>query len=424
MRRRLHLALASILLAAPACAAEFPADAYTLEDCARLALRNNAELQTAEQGITIAKQRVMEAAFLFLPEVGVQASATRYSARYPFALRPNFRSILLFPSERENIYSGQAYMSMPLYEGRRNINTLNMSQAALKQAQSKYDAAKLDILYVIKKVFFQLLLAQEVSSAAEDASQRAEGMLKSVSGRWERVEAEALACELRAAQTETRHSMDVARLEFLKGLNKEFDAPVKVVGKLETTPVEINIQKALIWATELRPELKSQTYKAQMDAIAVNLTLGRRYPTVALGLDYELTDQSFPLKQNNWDATVGVKLPFAVDFWTQHTQKLAEQRQGEIARAELQDQVELEVRRAYMDMGYWQAEWPRREVELKALQALVDEAGRQSGSAPLEPLRAQARLFKARQAYLNALTEHILARARFERAVGRQLAAE
>jgi outer membrane protein TolC len=391
----------------------------------RLALRNNAELQTAEQGITIAKQRVLEAAFLFLPEVGVQASATRYQARYPFVLRPNFRSIYLQPSTQDNIYSGQAYMSMPIYEGRRNINTLDMSQAALKQAQSKYDAAKLDILYSIKKVFYQLLLAQEISSAAEDVSQRTEGMLKSVSGRWERVEAESLASGLRAAQTEARHSMDVARLEFLKGLNKEFDAPVKVAGKLETAPAEVNIQKALIWATELRPELKSQTYKAQMDAIAVNLALGRRYPTVALGVDYELTDQSFPLKQNNWDATVGVKLPFAVDFWTQHTQKLAEQRQGEIARAELQDQVELEVRRAYMDMDYWQAEWPRRETELRTLQALVEEASRQAGSAvSLESLRAEARLFNARQGYLRALTEHILARARFERAVGRQLAAE
>jgi len=419
-----RLALASLLLAAPLCAAEFPADTYTLDDCVRLALRNNAELQTAEQGITIAKQRVMEAAFLFLPEVGVQASATRYSARYPFALRPNFRSILLFPSNQDNIYSGQAYMSMPLYEGLQNVNTLNMSRAALKQAQSKYDAAKLDILYAVKKVFYQLLLAQELSSAADDSARKADDALKAFSGtRWERLEAQALASDVRAAQSESRHSMEVARLEFLKGLNKEFDAPVKVTGKLETAPAEVNIQKALIWATELRPELKSQTYKAQMDAIAVNLALGRRYPTVALGLDYELTDQSFPLKQNNWDATIGVKLPFAFDFWTQHTQRLAEQRQGEIARAELQDQVELEVRRAYLDMGYWQAEWPRREEELKTLQALVEEA-RQGAAQALESLRAQARLFGARQAYLKAVTEHILARARFERAVGHQLASE
>ena len=67
MPRRLRLACAALLLAAPLCASEFPTDTYTLDDCVRLALRNNGELQTAEQGITIAKQRVMEAAFLFLP---------------------------------------------------------------------------------------------------------------------------------------------------------------------------------------------------------------------------------------------------------------------------------------------------------------------------------------------------------------------
>ena len=38
-----------------------------------------------------------------------------------------------------------------------------------------------------------------------------------------------------------------------------------------------------------------------MDAIGVNLALGRRYPTVFLAGDYELTSQRFPLDKNNWD---------------------------------------------------------------------------------------------------------------------------
>ncbi|MBI5243989.1 MAG: TolC family protein [Elusimicrobia bacterium] len=419
------LTFALILAAAPLAAAEFSVDTYTLEDCTRLALRNNAELQSAEQGITIAKQRVLEATFLFLPEFGLQASATRYSARYPFALRPNYRSILLFPSDSDNVYSGQAYMSLPLYEGRRGISTLQMSRAALKQAQSKYDAVKLDILYSVKRVFFQLLLSQELSSAADEAGLKTAELLKGLSRPWERLEAESLAAELRAAQSETKHGAQLARLDFLRSLSKELDAPVKVLGKLDASPAEMDIKKALIWATELRPELKSERAKAQMDDIAVNLALSRRYPTVVLGADYELTGQTFPLRQNNWDATIGIKLPFAFDFWTQHTQKVAEQRQGELARAELQDQVEIEVRRAYEDMSYWRSEWPRREEDFNCLKAIAAEAG-QSGAfaAPMESLRAQTRIFAARRAYLKALTEHILARARFERAVGRHLATE
>jgi len=427
--RRILLALLLTAAAAaappppPLSALEFSPEVYTLEECMRLALRNNAEVQTTEQGIAIARQRVREAQFLFMPDVGVQASATRYSARYPFALRPNFRSILLFPSDEDNVFSGQAYLSMPLYEGRRNVNTLQMSKAALLQAQSRFDAARLDILYGIKRVFYQYLRAQEEAAAADEAAARAEALAKALSGRWERLEGEALAAELRSARAEARHTLELSRLDFLKGLNKELDAPVKVKGRLETASADVDIQKALIWATELRPELKSQTYKAQMDALAVNLTLGRRYPTVALGLDYELTGQKFPLKQNNWDATVGIKLPFALDYWTQHTQKVAEQRQGEIARSELQDQVELEVRRAFQELEYWQAEWPRREEEHARMSALAEDAGR-GAPASLEELRSVLRLFKSRRESLKAVTEHILARARLERAVGRPLSAE
>jgi len=192
---------------------------------------------------------------------------------------------------------------------------------------------------------------------------------------------------------------------------------VRVSGRLETKPVHADLARALLWAAELRPELRAQTYRSQMDAIAVNLALGRRYPTVTLGVDYELTGQEFPLRQNNWDATVGVRLPFSLDYFTQHTQKVAEQRQGEIASAELQDQVQLEVRRAWEDLQYWQAEWPRREEELKRLK---DLSGDLRGDA-VQGLRAEVRLLKARRDWLRSVTEHILARARLERAVGRPL---
>ncbi|HEX7603215.1 MAG TPA: hypothetical protein VF316_16470, partial [Polyangiaceae bacterium] len=52
---------------------------YTLEETLRL-LRNDPKLQSAEQDVIIADARVTEARLLFLPEVGLQASATKYDA--------------------------------------------------------------------------------------------------------------------------------------------------------------------------------------------------------------------------------------------------------------------------------------------------------------------------------------------------------
>ena len=394
---------------------------YTIEDTLRL-MRNDPKLQSAEQGVLIADARVTEARLRFLPDVGLQASATKYDARYPFALSPEFRSLLLFPgAPSESIYSGRAYFNLALYEGRRTLNTLRLAQASQKQALSDRDSVRLDVSLRAKEAFYRLLLAQERDAAFSLHLKSVEAAAASADmGAWDRVEAEASLGSARARAAEAKHALDSARLQFLNTLSLELDTPFRVKGELATQPVKAEVEKAVIWAMELRPELQSQTYRVQMDAIGVNLAIGRRNPTVYLAGDYELTAQRFPLKNNNWDVTIGIKVPFAYDLWSQIKQKRAEQRQGELTRAELQDRVRLEVRQAADTLRWWQAEWPRRESQWKRVQALYDEAAGKPGSA-LSRLRARDGLLELRLAHLSAVTEHILARARFERAVGREL---
>ena len=395
---------------------------YTLEETIRL-LRNDPKLQSAEQDVIIADSRVTEAKLRFLPEVGLQASATKFDARYPFALSPEFRNLLLFPgASSENIYSGRAYFNMPLYEGQRTLNTLRLAQASQKQALSNRDSVKLDVTLRAKEAFYRLLLAQERSQAFDahlkntEAASSGDGL-----GPWERIEVEALLGAARSHAAESHHTLDAARLQFLNSLSLELDTPFRVDGVLETHAAKAEVEKAVIWAMELRPELQSQTYRVQMDAIGVNLAIGRRNPTVLLAGDYELTAQRFPLKNNNWDVSLGIKIPFAYDFWSQIKQKRAEQRQGELARAELQDRVRLEVRQSAETLRWWQEEWPRRESQYKRIQSLYNEAVGKPGS-PLARQRARESVLELRLSHLASVTEHILARARFERAVGRELA--
>ncbi|MDO8756472.1 MAG: TolC family protein, partial [Elusimicrobiota bacterium] len=320
---------------------------YTLEETLRL-LRNDPKLQSAEQDVIIAGAHVTEARLRFLPDIGLQASATKYDARYPFALSHEFRSLLLFPgASSENIYSGRAYFNMPIYEGQRTLNTLRLAQASQKQALSNRDSVRLDVVLRAKEAFYRLLLAQERASVFEAHLKTAESAVEAGGlGAWERVEAETGLALSRSRAAEARHALDTTRLQFLNTLSLELDTPFRVVGVLETRPAMAEVEKAVIWAMELRPELQSQTYRVQMDAIGVNLAIGRRNPTVYLAGDYELTAQRFPLKNNNWDVSLGIKIPIAYDFWSQLKQKRAEQRQGELARAELQDRVRLEVRQA------------------------------------------------------------------------------
>ncbi len=409
-----------------AAAAQAPGSAsservYTLEEAMRLT-RNDPKLQSAEQDVIIAEQRVKEARFQFLPEFGLQASATKYDARYPFSLSEDARNILLFPSRDENIFSGRGYMRLSLYEGQRGMNTLRLAQAANQQALSNRDSVRLDLTLSVKEAFYTLLYAQEQAKGAEElaaAVERVSG--EDGLGVWERIEAETALGAAASRASEARHKLDAARLDFLRALNLELNTPFRVVGALETAPVRAEVEKAVVWAMELRPELQSQTYKAQMDAISVNLAMGRRYPTLFVGGDYELTDQRFPLKKNNWDVTVGLKVPFSYDYWTQIVRKKAEQRQGQLARAELQDRVRLEVRQAAETLAYWQQEWPRREARYKRVAALAEAVAGRPGPA-LSKIRARSGLLELKLSHLAAVKEHILARARLERAMGRELA--
>lgn len=415
--------LAVLLFLPLAAAAQAPAPpqrVYTLEEALRLT-RNDAKLQSAEQDVIIAEQRVKEARLQFLPEFGLQASATKYKSRYPFALSEDARNILLFPSSDDEIFSGRGYMRLNLYEGQRGMNTLRLTQAAYQQALSNRDSVRLDLTLQVKEAFYGLLYAQEQVLAADElaaAVERASG--EEGLGAWERIEAETSVAAAASRAAEAHRSLDEARLAFLRTLNLELDTPFRVEGALETKGFKAEAEKAVVWAMELRPELQSQTYKAQMDAIAVNLALGRRYPTIFVGGDYELTDQRFPLKKNNWDVTVGLKIPFSFDYWTQLARKKAEQRQGQLARAELQDRVRLEVRQAADNLKYWEGEWPRRESRWKRVAGLLDSANGRPGPA-LAKIRARQGLLELRLSWLAAVKEHILARARLERAVGREL---
>ena len=416
--------LFSFAAAASAATAE---KVYTLDDARRLALLNDPRVLSAEQDNIIAAEREREAFYLFFPEFGVQASATTYDSRYPFSLANDFRNVLLFPDGSRfagttgNLYSGRGYMNMSLFEGGRTINTLRLAQTAQKQANSALESVKLDLSTGVQEVFYRLLLAQERMTAASQYQTAAEELLREAKlDGWDRIESESRLAEARARASEAQHALNLARLTFLKNVNVELDTAFSVSGTLDTKPAQIDVDKAILWAMELRPELQSETYRAQMDAISVNLAAARRIPTVFLAGDYEVTNDGFPLRNSNWDATIGLRIPFSYDYFTQLRQKRAEQRQGQLKRAELQDRVRLEVRQAYENLQYWQKEWPAREARYKSVQALYDAASRQGGSA-LARLRGLSGVLDLKYAYLSALTEQILALARLERAVGRPL---
>lgn len=392
---------------------------FTLDDAVRTALQNDSRLLSAQQDRIIADLRVKEAMYRFLPEFGLQASGTKYEARYPFSLSQDFRNILLFPgADSENFYSGRGYAMLNLYEGGRQLGTLRLAKAAQKQAASAHESVRMDVRRRVKEAFHRTLEKQERHAAFQEQRRDAERLLQGGGlGGFERVEAEALLGSVRARASQAEHELALERLDFSRALNLEQDVPFRLVGTLDAKALDFSRKNLTLWAMELRPELQSETYKAEMDAISVNLAQGRRIPSVFLAGDYEVNAARFPLRNNNWSGTLGVRIPFSYDYFTQLRSKRAEQRQGQLNRAALQDRVKGEVLEAHEKLLYWQRELQAREAQHKRVQGLYDGA---SGGG-LARLRALLALTDVKLAWLTAMTENHLAQARLERAVGREL---
>ena len=83
--------------------------------------------------------------------------------------------------------------------------------------------------------------------------------------------------------------------------------------------------------------------------------------------------------------------------------------------------MRLEVRQEAESLRYWQDELTRREKQWRRIEELYAAATGKPGSV-MSRIRAREGVLDLRLAHLAAVTEHLLARARLERAVGREIA--
>lgn len=372
----------------------------------------------------IAQQRVKEAAFLFLPQTSITGAVTKSNLKYPQIILPDSSPHILFPSAEENFYTLHASVVQPIYVGGRNTNTLRLARASLLEAQTRYDSAKRDATLAVKESFYKLLYSSAALGGcrgwlSEMSRQRAQAKLNA----WESVEGEAALDKMEAEFQSLLQRYRLAKLSFLRALNKELDSVVAADGDFKPLPAKADLNRLMVWAMEMRPELKGEVYRAEMDAIAVNLAMSRRSPTVMLGANYDFVDTQFPLRNNGWEANLAVQFPLAYDFWTQITQKKAEQRQGALKRAAMQDKVRLELNQAYENNSYWQREVVSREAVYSRLKGRYSAAAREN-AATLSALSAAGAVYAAQLAYLEAVREQLVSRARLEWALGQEIPAE
>lgn len=421
------LALLLALLAVPVAAGE-NGETLTIDEAVAVAVKNSPAALAAEQDIIIARQRVMEARFMALPQFALSGTFSRANLEYPALLGPEFGDRYVDPLAGSNFYSLRVQALQPLYTGGKNTNTLKLAKTAHNQAKVNFEAVRADSALAAKKAFYTLLYQRRLKEAS-DAWLRRAGALNAALRKdaFEELEAAMLLSGL-SDRVQRADSGVVAALTALrKALNREPGSQLDAHGRFEPLPVRTDVSRSLVTAMEARSELKSELYKAQMDDIAVNMALVRRNPTIYLGASYDvnaykfssLTDDS--ARANNWLASLAIHFPLSYDIWTQVRQRKAQQRQGELKRAELQDSIRFEILSAHRDAVSWQAEAEKLADETARMKDGYEAASR-SARPSMAALRALCALCELERKSLDAVYNQLLARIRLEWAQGRDFA--
>lgn len=432
--KKLFLAAAAALLTLPVCAQkeyglQFSSlinDDLTLESAIRLGLENNSDFLLAQQEIIIAEQKVKEAKFLFLPQFSLQGTATWYDLDYPMVL-PDSVANRFIPSNRlldddakHQFFGVGVTATQYLYAGGRFRSTLKMAQANLKQAQSKYEAVKNAAVRDIKKAFFSLLYAQHNRELAQNVQTKAAAYYRAMTpGAWDKVKARQLMARLDSQKNAAENELQKAQLSMLVNLNKELNSRITVKGSFKPVEIKLDLPHLNLWSMEFRPELKAAIYALELDNLAIDLALSRRYPDLILTGSYEQLGVD-GLDEVNKQVSLAVRLPLPYNISSQTAQRRAEQKQSTLRRAAIEDAIRVQVAENYAETVFWQAEVFSRQSAWNDVQKLLSQAEK-SGRPGVSALEALEAYYQTGRDYYQAVRNNLSSKAGLEWAIGQDL---
>jgi outer membrane protein TolC len=399
----------------------------TLDDSVRIALNNSQALLSSHEDVNIALQRVREAESLFFPslDLNVNWSKFRVDNGTPMMLQPALGPTLVPSNPRQNFYTTRANIYQSVYEGGRTKNLWQQARISYERARSANEALQTQVSAGAKQAFYDLLFAQEKKRYLNDLLKKGDMPSDARGGTLtEQLRLENELSLIRTRASEAAQAEQDAQRAYLQALNLELSTTVSLKGDLETHPVNLELAKLLAWSTQYRTELRQTEFQQELDALGISLSLSERKPTVGFGASYERTGNDLDLPVFNWAGTLNVNLPVSISDmfygWAKVRERRAQYRQATLKHAEVEDQIQLQVRQAYDNCQFWQSELFPRQQSLLRLQDLLSAMQKQK-TRPAERLEAERIVMEAKIRFLEAVHGHLAALASLERAVGKPL---
>ena len=403
----------------------------TLEQTVDRGLQENLRLRISREAVEAADAARKSQKTNFYPT---------FSSRYSYQRFDEVRVGSLGTLSPEEEYNLGLSVSQTLFSGFALRNQYRISRLGLDAAHVNEDLARQDLIFEAHNVYFSVLKAQKLLQVAEETVKQIDAQ-RAVAENFYQVgmtplndllQAEVRLANAKLELTVAQNNLAAAESEFNTFLRLPINTGVDIEDVRSYEPFKYDLEFCQNAAAANRLELKLAELDVEISALERDLSKKDYFPTVTLDYNYFRRGDEFNVNggdgifnEDGWD----IQAIASWNFWewgrTNYNvlEQERELNQSQLQQTELQDNVRLEVKQAYLLMREAETNIITAEKAIEQAQEnlrINEERYREQVATATDVLIAQTLLTNTRTNYYNALYDFKISKAALLRAMGQE----
>jgi outer membrane protein len=438
---RLILPVGFLLLSSGIVPAE--TKSLNLDQCLQTAYENNQTLLQLKERINSAGYKIEEARSGFYPQLSFSGSYTRLGSLPEFDIPAipltidsttlTFGPMSASEGAKDN-YILTLGLQQPLFTWRKIRNGYDISRVGLSLAREQYRSSKQEIKYNVVSLFYNIILARELIKVREESITSLQDHLKTVQDRYDKGYAsqfDVLRAKVQLANAQpplvqAKNLYQIATDNLKNLLGVDIKDSLSVEGSLTFDSLAVNPAQAEDFAFQNRSELKQIDEQKKMGRLSLSLAQAGNKPTVAGAVNFMYQKPYYFIDQwkTNWNVSLALTIPIFDGFLTRSKVREAKSdlKQLDVSENQMKDLIKLQITQAISDLNLAQQNiFSQQDNVNQAKESLrIANVQYQNGVLTnLELLDTEFALTVAETNYLQALSDYIIAKAKFEKAIGK-----
>jgi outer membrane protein len=421
----------------------FAEEPLTLESSIEIALKNSIVINIAKEGSKSATAQKREAFTGFLTKFSTSYSYTRLN-EVPFTRFEGLPPGPLYsmngmeiPVGTKDNYNWIIEAKQPLFAGGGILANYQASRIGEDVAHLEEKAQYQDVVKEVKIAYFNILRAQRI----QDTARQSVEMLNAhrdvaqnyfnvgIIPKNDLLHAEVELANGKQALVRAQNAVELAKSSLNTVLKRKIFTPVEVVDILTYQPMKQSFEECLNIAQQARPELKISSLRAAQAGKLVRVAQSEYSPALSVvgnytrfgdnpsvsGSDFKDSENWYLMVVASWNFWEWGKTKYKVDA------SKAKENQALEASKELNDQITLEIKNAYLILRETESQivvWQKVIEQAEENFRISEERYKERVATSTEVLEAQTLLTKAKSEYANALGDYNVNSAKLQRAMG------